>query len=216
MAPMQTIRIATRGSQLALAQTGQVAELIRQANPALRTELVAISTRGDRHAGPLAEVGGKGLFTRELEEALRAGTVDLAVHSAKDLPAEMESDFAIAAVPVRQDARDALASRSGPLAELPGGAAVGTGSLRRRAQLLAARPDLNVVPIRGNVETRLLKALGEQAELHAVVLAMAGLNRGGLADKYGDRLFPLDADQVIPAAGQIGRASCRERVFGYV
>jgi hydroxymethylbilane synthase len=197
-----TIRIATRGSQLALAQTGQVAELIRQAHPSIATELVAISTRGDRLAGPLAQVGGKGLFTRELEDALRCGSVDLAVHSAKDLPAAMESDFAIACVPARQDPRDALASRAGGLDELPPGATVGTGSPRRRAQLLALRPDLHVVPIRGNVETRLKKAAGEAADMDAVVLAMAGLNRGGLAGPYGQYLQPLDIERFIPAAGQ--------------
>ena len=103
-----TIRIATRASRLALAQTGQVAEMIRQSHPGIAAELVAISTRGDRLRGPLAEVGGKGLFTRELEDALRSGSVDLAVHSAKDLPAAMDGDFTIAAVPVRQDPRDAV------------------------------------------------------------------------------------------------------------
>lgn len=197
-----TIRIATRGSQLALAQTGQVAELIRQAHPGIATELVAISTRGDRLAGPLAQVGGKGLFTRELEDALRCGSVDLAVHSAKDLPAAMDGDFAIACVPVRQDPRDALAGRAGGLDELPFGATVGTGSPRRCAQLLALRADLHVVPIRGNVETRLKKAAGKAADMDAVVLAMAGLNRGGLAGPYEQHLHPLGIEQFIPAAGQ--------------
>jgi hydroxymethylbilane synthase len=197
-----TIRIATRGSQLALAQTGQVAEMIRQAHPGIATELVAISTRGDRLAGSLAEVGGKGLFTRELEDALRRGGVDMAVHSAKDLPAAMDNDFTIVAVPAREDARDALASRAGGLDKLPLGATVGTGSLRRRAQLLALRADLHVVPIRGNVETRLRRAVGEAADVDAVVLAMAGLNRGGLAGPYGKYLHPLEIEQVIPAAGQ--------------
>ena len=199
---MLTIRIATRGSRLALAQTGQVAEMLRQAHPGIATELVAISTRGDRLSGPLAEVGGKGLFTRELEDALRSGSVDLAVHSAKDLPAAMDDDFTIAAVPVRQDPRDALACRAGGLDKLPPGATVGTGSPRRRAQLLALRADLKVVPIRGNVETRLKKAVGEAADMDAVVLAMAGLNRGGLTRPYGQYLHPLEIEQVVPAAGQ--------------
>jgi len=199
---MQTIRIATRGSRLALAQTGQVAEMLRQAHPEISTELVAISTRGDRLGGPLAEVGGKGLFTRELEDALRSGSVDVAVHSAKDLPAAMDGDFTIASVPVRQDARDALACRAGRLDELPPGATVGTGSPRRRAQLLALRADLHVVPIRGNVETRLKRAVGEAADMDAVVLAMAGLNRGGLARPYGQYIHPLEIEQVVPAAGQ--------------
>jgi len=199
---MPRIRIATRDSNLALAQTGQVADTIRKAHPEITTELVAISTRGDRYAGPLAEVGGKGLFTKELEEALRQGRVDLAVHSAKDLPAEMASDFVIAAVPARQDPRDVLAGRGGALAELAQGATVGTGSLRRRAQLLAARADLNVVPIRGNVETRLKKAVGDAPEMDAVILAMAGLNRGGLAEPYGHYIHPLDPELIIPSAGQ--------------
>ena len=197
-----TIRIATRASHLALTQTGQVAEMLRQAHPGIATEIVAISTRGDRLSGPLAEVGGKGLFTRELEDALRSGSVDLAIHSAKDLPAAMDSDFTIAAVPVRQDPRDALASRAGGLEELPPGATVGTGSPRRRAQLLALRADLHIVPVRGNVETRLKKAVGEAADMDAVVLAMAGLNRGGLAGPYGQYLHPLDIERFIPAAGQ--------------
>lgn len=196
------IRIATRGSQLALAQTGQVAETIRAARPDVETELVTISTRGDRQRGPLAAVGGKGLFTRELEDALRCGDVDLAVHSAKDMPADMEPDFAIAAVPDRQDARDVLASRRGALADLPPGASVGTGSLRRRAQLLAARPDLKILAIRGNVETRMSKALGEAAELDAVVLAAAGLHRAGLSEANRAHLHPLAVEQVIPAASQ--------------
>ena len=199
---MRRIRIATRGSNLALAQTGQVADMIRQAHPEIATELVTISTRGDRYAGPLAEVGGKGLFTKELEEALREGRVEMAVHSAKDLPAEMEAEFVIAAVPARQDPRDALAGLAGGLAELAQGATVGTGSLRRRAQLLAVRADLNVVPIRGNVETRVKKAIGDPAEMAAVVLAMAGLNRGGLAEPYGQYIHPLDPERIIPAAGQ--------------
>jgi hydroxymethylbilane synthase len=199
---MRNLRIATRGSHLALTQTGQVAEMVRHVYPQIATELVAISTRGDRLSGSLADVGGKGLFTMELEDALRAGSVDMAVHSAKDLPAAMDSDFTIAAVPVRQDARDALASRAGGLDELPPGAMVGTGSPRRRAQLLALRADLHVVAIRGNVETRLKRAVGEAADMDAVVLAMAGLNRGGLTRSYGQYLHPLEIEQVIPAAGQ--------------
>ena len=176
--------------------------MIRRVHPEITTELVSISTRGDRYAGPLAEVGGKGLFTQELEESLRQGQVDLAVHSAKDLPAEMEGEFAIVAVPPRQDPRDVLASRCGDLDGLAKGATVGTGSLRRRAQMLSVRHDIKVVPIRGNVETRLKKAVGDTPEMDAVVLAMAGLNRGGLAEPYGQYLHPLDPEQIIPAAGQ--------------
>jgi len=176
--------------------------MIRQVRPGITAELVAISTRGDRHAGPLAEVGGKGLFTKELEEALRQGRVDMAVHSAKDLPAEIAGEFIIAAVPPRQDPRDVLAGRHGGLDKLAQGATVGTGSLRRRAQLLAVRADINVVPIRGNVETRLKRAVCDTAEMDAVVLAMAGLNRGGLAEPYRQYIHPLDPERIIPAAGQ--------------
>jgi len=176
--------------------------MIHRAHPEITTELVAISTRGDRHVGPLAEIGGKGLFTQELEEALRQGQVDLAVHSAKDLPAEMEGEFAIAAVPPREDPRDVLVSRCGGLDDLAKGATIGTGSLRRRAQMLLVKKYIRVISIRGNVETRLKKAVGDTPEMDAVVLAMAGLNRGGLTELYGQYLHPLAPEQIIPAAGQ--------------
>ena len=199
---MKTIRIATRGSLLAVRQSQLVADAIRARHPGLAVELVPLVTRGDRRRGPLAPVGGKGLFTRELEEALRAGRVHVAVHSAKDLPAAMDPDFAIVAVPPREDARDAIVSRYGGLDELPRGATVGTGSLRRRAQLLAVRDDLNVAAVRGNIETRVKKALAPSAELDAVVLAMAGLKRSGLAEQHGGLVHPLEAADFIPAAGQ--------------
>jgi hydroxymethylbilane synthase len=200
---VRVIRIATRGSRLALRQSEIVAGALRAAAGEVGVELAAITTRGDRHRGPLAQVGGKGLFTRELEDALRAGRVQLAVHSAKDLPAAMDEDFAIAAVPPRDDPRDAIVSRHGGLARLPAGARTGTSSLRRRAQLLAARGDLEVVAVRGNVETRLNKALGEPDEgLDAVVLAMAGLKRSGLAERHGRFIHPLSVEDFVPAAGQ--------------
>ena len=198
---MPTLRIATRGSLLALRQTEQVGRAIERRCGAA-VELVALVTRGDRRAGPLAPVGGKGLFTAELEEALLAGKVDLAVHSAKDVPAAMGGELAIVAVPPRQDARDAVVSRQGGLADLSRGARVGTGSPRRRAQLLAARGDLAVVAVRGNVDTRLRKALDEAGKLDAVVLAMAGLIRSGLAGQCGRFIHPLAVEQCIPAAGQ--------------
>jgi hydroxymethylbilane synthase len=161
-----------------------------------------MSTRGDRHRGMLADAGGKGLFTRELEQALRSGRVHLAVHSAKDLPAVMAPEFAIVAVPPREDARDAVVSRRGGIDDLPPHASVGTGSLRRRAQVLALRADLRVRPVRGNVETRLGKAIGDRPELDAVVVAMAGLVRSGLAKAHASCIHPLETDRFIPAAGQ--------------
>ncbi len=196
-----TIRIATRTSQLAMAQSGWVANEIAAAL-GCECELVGLNTRGDTERGPLVELGGKGLFTAELETALRERTLELAVHSAKDMPAEMDSDLVIAAVPPREDPRDALVSRYGGLDSLSEGATVGTGSVRRAAALLALRPDVNIVPIRGNVQTRLARAAGDDADLDAVLLAMAGLNRSGLSIDYGDVIFPLATDDMIPAGGQ--------------
>lgn len=201
----QTVRIATRRSDLAVRQGQIVAQALRAAHPGMTVKLVGLRTSGDRQAGPLAPVGGKGLFTAELEDALRAGRVDLAVHSAKDLPAVMSDDLAVAAVPRRGDPRDALLSDDGcAVADLPPKARVGTGSPRRRAQLLAVRPDLDVVAIRGNVDTRVRKALGGDgsARLDAVVLAMAGLNRAGLAGKHARNIHPIGVEAFIPAAGQ--------------
>ena len=199
------IRIGTRRSLLAVRQGQIVADALRRSQPGLAVEMVPLATRGDRLRGPLAPEGGKGLFTSELESALRDGRIDLAVHSAKDLPARMDDGFAIAAVPLRDDPRDALVSRGGePIGELPAGATVGTSSLRRRAQLLAARADLRVVAIRGNVETRLAKVLGGRArrQADATVLAMAGLKRSGLANRHAGDTCVLSAEQFCPAAGQ--------------
>jgi len=153
----------------------------------------------------LSSVGGKGLFTGELTEALRDGRVHIAVHSAKDLPAEMDAEFTIAAAPPRADPRDAIVSREGwSLAELPAGATVGTSSLRRRAQLLAVRGDLKVMPIRGNLATRIGRAIdhGQAHRVDAVVVAMAGLLRSGLADSHRKHIAPLPLAQMVPAAGQ--------------
>jgi len=199
------IRIGTRRSDLAMAQSGLAAERIRAAAPHAEVELVPILTRGDREKGPLADIGGKGLFTAELEAALRRGEIHLAVHSAKDMPADMPDGLALAAVLERADARDALVSPGGGgLESLPRGASVGTSSLRRRAQVLAARGDLTVAPIRGNVGTRLRRALGEAVEgrVDAVVLAMAGLARSGLAETHRANIRPLDIEEFIPAGGQ--------------
>ena len=192
----QPIRIAARASRLAQAQARPVAGAL-----AVPAELVAISTRADRTARPLAEVGGKGLFTAELEEALRAGRVHLAVHSAKDVPAVMADGTVIAAVPPRADPRDALLSPGGAgLDALPRGARVGTSSPRRACQLLASRPDLLVVPVRGNVDTRLGKLRAGQVD--ALVLAMAGLERLGLLEELAGMIRPLPVELFVPAAGQ--------------
>jgi hydroxymethylbilane synthase len=170
--------------------------------------LEKLSTQGDKILDvPLAQVGGKGLFVKEIEEALLDGRADLAVHSMKDLPAEIPPGLVIAGVSPREDVRDALVAREGRrLAELPGGARVGTSSLRRRAQLLALRPDLEIVSIRGNVETRLRKL--EELPLEAVVLASAGLARLGLEGRITERLA---VETLLPAVGQGALGlECRE------
>jgi hydroxymethylbilane synthase len=193
------VRIGTRGSQLALRQAEEVAAGLRRAWPGLRVELVSIRTSGDRLAtAHLAAVGGKGLFVKEIDDALREGRVDLAVHSLKDLPAERPSGLVLAAFPPREDPRDVLvASTATRIASLPRGARVGTSSLRRQVQLLARRPDVTAAPIRGNVDTRLRKL--RQGEYDALVLAAAGLRRLGLLDETAT---PLDPDEMLPAAGQ--------------
>ncbi|UCE85754.1 MAG: hydroxymethylbilane synthase [Deltaproteobacteria bacterium] len=194
-----TVRIATRASDLALAQSRSVARRIESAL-AVRTELVEIRTTGDRLTSiRLASVGGKGLFVKELEEALLDGRADIAVHSAKDVPPELPAALALAAFPDRADPRDALVCRvrGATLATLPRGARVATGSVRRTAQLRAARPDLEVVPIRGNVPTRLRKL--EEQGLDALLLACAGLDRLGLSDRIDERVSP---DVLLPAATQ--------------
>jgi hydroxymethylbilane synthase len=187
---------------LAMTQSGQVAEAIRAANKNVTTELVEIVTTGDQTVGPLMDVGGKGLFTEQLEDALRDGSIDLAVHSAKDVPTYLDDDLEISVVPFRTDPRDAMVTSEGlDLRELSSEATVGTGSLRRRAQVMAWRSDVSVVPIRGNIETRLLRALpGSDRKLDAVVLAMAGLIRAGLTEKYAGNIRPLI--DIMPAAGQ--------------
>lgn len=167
------LRIATRKSQLALWQAEHVAALIRKAHPGIAVELVPMSTKGDRiQDRSLAAIGGKGLFIKELETALENGRADIAVHSMKDVPGELPGGLMIAAVLPRADARDALITR-GParLEDLPSGARLGTSSLRRQAQLLAARPDLRIQALRGNVDTRLRRL--DDGELDAIVLACA-------------------------------------------
>jgi hydroxymethylbilane synthase len=191
------IRLGTRASALALAQAGSVADGLGRAGA--EVALVAMRTEGDRRAGErLADAGGKGLFVREIEEALLDGRIDVAVHSLKDLPAEMPDGLELAACPPRADARDVLVTREGGALEaLPAGAVVGTGSLRRQALVLALRPDLVVRAIRGNVDTR-LRRLADGA-WDAVILAAAGLVRLGLVPA---RAVPLSADVFVPAVGQ--------------
>ena len=194
------LRVATRKSALALAQTTMAADAIVAANPGLSYELVSMTTEGDRRLDKsLASFGGKGVFIKELEVALLEGRADIAVHSLKDMPAEVLPEFKLAAVLKREDPRDAFIARGGAAGikfmDLPAGARVGTGSIRRVVQLKALRPDLEYVPIRGNIQTR----LGKLAELDAVVLAAAGLKRMGLADQVTEY---FSTEQVLPASGQ--------------
>ena len=192
-----TLRIATRKSALALWQSERVATLLRQRGKTCL--LVPMQTEGDRIVDrPLAEVGGKGLFVKELEAALAQNRADLAVHSAKDVPFALPEGFALCAFPAREDPRDALiAPRAYLFSRLPRGARVGTSSLRRAVQLLAERPDLIIVPVRGNVQTRLGRAGSEG--LDAVVLALAGLRRLGL-EQHVTEVLPVELS--LPAAGQ--------------
>ncbi len=190
---------------LARAQSQLVANALESAHPGIRVELVILKTSGDQIVDrPLHEVGGKGLFTKELEQALLAGEIDFAVHSFKDVPVTMplvrQDELVIAAVPMREDPRDVLASN--PLAEtidaLPQGARVGTGSLRRRCQLRSRRPDLRVEAIRGNIDTRLRKL--REGQFDAVVLAMAGIARTGLFDP--SLMSAIPDEVMLPAPGQ--------------
>ena len=192
------IRIATRKSPLARWQANHVAALLREREPGLEVRLHEVVTKGDKILDvALARVGGKGLFVKEIEDALLAGEAEVAVHSMKDLPGVLAGGLAVGAVPVREDPRDALCSpRYRTLAALPRGARVGTSSLRRSAQLRALRPDLRIEMVRGNVETRLRKA---SAELDAVVLAYAGLRRLGLA---GQATQIFDPSEMLPAVAQ--------------
>jgi hydroxymethylbilane synthase len=197
------VRIGTRGSPMALRQTAIIRDRLIAAHPELAgagaVEIVTIRTTGDRVQNRLlAEIGGKGLFAKEIEEALLAGMIDLAVHSLKDLETWLPDGLVIACVPPRDDPRDTLLSVSGAsLASLPRGAKVGTASLRRQAQLLRHRPDLSTVPIRGNVNTRLRKM--EAGEVDALVLALCGLVR---LDLSGHATEILPREVMLPAVGQ--------------
>jgi len=198
---MKPIRIGTRRSQLALWQTTYILQQLQQLYPNRLIELVHFTTQGDRIIDkPLPEIGGKGLFTLELENALAAGNIDLAVHSLKDLPTQMAADFVIGAIPQRANPFDALVSKDGSLlAALPQGALIGTSSQRRAAQLKAYRPDLQTSPIRGNVETRIQKAHDPHGIYAATLLATAGLARLALQAHITQILDPAI---MLPAPGQ--------------
>lgn len=194
----QPLRIGTRGSTLAQTQTQIVVDALRAAHPDLETEVVVVKTTGDRSTASLREIGGQGAFTRELEFALLERDVDVAVHSLKDLPSTVPDGLVLTAFPERGNPRDALIAANGAgLLALPQNARVGTGSLRRRAQLLAARSDLEIADIRGNVDTRMRKL--EEGRYDAIVLAAAGLERMGWLDRATE-VLPIDV--MIPAPSQ--------------
>lgn len=196
---MTVVRVATRGSLLALTQTGWVVDRLREANPGAAFELVTLRTVGDKVLDvALSQIGGKGLFTKELEEALLDGRADIAVHSLKDMPTELPAGLVLGCTPRREDPRDVVITADGlPFAALPVGAKVGTSSLRRLAQLRARRPDLQYLPIRGNVDTRLRKL--QEGQVSALIMAAAGLHRAGFADRITEY---LDPGYCLPAPGQ--------------
>ena len=202
------LRIATRKSALALWQANPVQSLLREAHEGIDIELIKIVTEGDRILDrPLAEIGGKGLFLKELERAMLDGDADLAVHSMKDVPANMAEGLVLDAVLPRANPFDALVSRDNRLlAELPSGSRIGTSSLRRKSQLLALRPDLEVTDLRGNVDTRLRKL--DEGQYDAIILACAGLQRLGLGERVSETLQPPDW---LPASTQgIIGLQCRQ------
>ncbi|MGA8179829.1 MAG: hydroxymethylbilane synthase [Desulfobacterales bacterium] len=195
----RTFKIGTRGSQLALWQANWVKTALEVQDPSLSIELVIIKTTGDKILDvPLAKVGGKGLFVKEIEDALLNEKIDLAVHSMKDMPAQIPQGLCIGAIPPREAPQDVLISKNNRrFSQLPSGARIGTGSLRRKAQLLFARPDLVVAPLRGNIDTRLKKL--ETENLDAIILAAAGIRRLGFENKTTEY---LDENIMLPAVGQ--------------
>ncbi len=199
MADRRTLVVGTRGSRLALRQTELVVALLRERHAGLQIELKEIRTEGDRRPEiSLARIGGQGVFVKELGAALLRGEIDFAVHSLKDVPADLSPGCAIAAMPQRGDPRDGLVSRQGAkLAELPAGARVGTGSARRAVQLRALRADVEPLDIRGNVDTRVRKV--DEGQFEATVLAVAGLERLGLLERAAEIFAP---DVMLPAVGQ--------------
>ncbi|MEW7979210.1 MAG: hydroxymethylbilane synthase [Candidatus Sedimenticola endophacoides] len=195
----KTLRIATRKSPLAMWQAEHVSRKLRQAHPGLRVELVGMSTKGDKILDtPLAKIGGKGLFVKELEQGMLEGLADIAVHSMKDVPVELPEGLHLAVIMEREDPRDAFVSNHHQgVEELPDGAVVGTASLRRQCQLQERRPDLRIATLRGNVNTRLRKL--DEGEFDAIILASAGLKRLGFEDRITGFLEP---EQSLPAIGQ--------------
>ncbi len=202
--PSIPLRLGTRGSALARSQSRLVAGALEKAHPGLTVELVIIRTSGDRIRNrPLYDEGGKGLFTRELEQALLSDRIDFAVHSFKDMPVTTplvdQTELIVAAVPARENPLDVfISTRAGSLKDLPPGARVGTSSTRRRSQVLAQRADLEVVPLRGNIDLRLKKL--DSGEYDAILLAAAGLKRTGLFDE--SRMSEIDPSILLPAPGQ--------------
>jgi hydroxymethylbilane synthase len=195
----QVIRIATRKSPLAMWQAEHVAAELRRIHPGLEVEVLGMSTQGDKILDtPLAKIGGKGLFVKELEQGMLAGSADIAVHSMKDVPVELPEGLHLPVIMQREDPRDAFVSNNfKDLDELPQGACVGTSSLRRQCQLGERRPDLKIAPLRGNVNTRLRKL--DEGEFDAIILASAGLKRLGFSERITSY---IDAGQSLPAIGQ--------------
>ena len=198
---MKKLVIATRGSKLALWQSEHIKAVLEEQNPGLEVELKIVVTSGDKILDvPLAKIGGKGLFLKEIEETMLRGEAHLAVHSLKDVPTQMPEGLTLAAITEREDARDAMLSEKYPdIDALPEGAVVGTSSLRRRMQILALRPDLTIKDLRGNVDTRIRKL--KEGEFDAIILASAGINRLELLDSV-EYVFPIAVEEMIPAMGQ--------------
>jgi len=198
---MKKLTIATRGSKLALWQSNHIKSVIESARPDIEVELKIIITSGDKILDvPLAKIGGKGLFLKEIEEALLAGEAQMAVHSLKDVPTVMPQGLLLSAITTREDVRDAMLSEKYPdIMSLPNGAVVGTSSLRRRMQLVKQRPDLVIKDLRGNVDTRIRKL--KEGEFDAIILAAAGINRLGFASLV-EYFYPISLDEMIPAMGQ--------------
>ena len=198
---MKKLTIATRGSKLALWQSNHIKSVIETARPDIEVELKIIITSGDKILDvPLAKIGGKGLFLKEIEEALLAGEAQMAVHSLKDVPTVMPQGLLLSAITTREDVRDAMLSEKYPdIVSLPHGAVVGTSSLRRRMQLVKKRPDLVIKDLRGNVDTRIRKL--KEGEFDAIILAAAGINRLGFASLV-EHFYPISLDEMIPAMGQ--------------
>jgi hydroxymethylbilane synthase len=198
---MKKLTIATRGSKLALWQSNYIKSVIELARPDIEVELKIVITSGDKILDvPLAKIGGKGLFLKEIEEALLAGEAQMAVHSLKDVPTVMPEGLLLSAITAREDVRDAMLSEKySDILSLPQGAVVGTSSLRRRMQLVALRPDLVIKDLRGNVDTRIRKL--KEGEFDAIILAAAGINRLGFATLV-NHFYPISLDEMIPSMGQ--------------